>query len=232
MVRFADGTGPGAFDEEQAKAYAAAIDIETEFPHDQAFLDILWQHSRGAALDLGGGAGRYAAWLLEMGLATSVHVIDNSPPMIDECIRRGLPGLSAHVADIETADLGREKYDIALARFVLMHVRELECTLNHIAMSLKEKGTLSVVTNIIDGTATALTTFTEETSRIMKLILQAKGKPIPVSNYVRTQENYTKALQQAGLRMEFSKKYEPKILHLEKEHPGIMLSHLVLVGKK
>jgi hypothetical protein len=55
MVRFADGIGPGAFDEEQAKAYAADIDIETEFPHDQVFLDILWQHSRGAAFDLGVG---------------------------------------------------------------------------------------------------------------------------------------------------------------------------------
>ena len=79
MVRFADGTGPGAFDEEQANAYAAAIDIEIEFLHDQILLDILRQHSRGAALDLGGGNGRYAAWLLKMGLATSVHVIDNSP---------------------------------------------------------------------------------------------------------------------------------------------------------
>jgi ubiquinone/menaquinone biosynthesis C-methylase UbiE len=130
MVRFADGTGPGAFDEEQAKAYAAASDIETEFLHDQVLLKILWQHARGAALDLGGGIGRYAAWLLNMGLATSVHIIDNSPPMIDECLRRGLPGLSAQVGDLETADLGREKYNIALARFALMHIRELEGTLN------------------------------------------------------------------------------------------------------
>jgi ubiquinone/menaquinone biosynthesis C-methylase UbiE len=139
MVRCADGTGPGAFDEEQAHAYAAASDIETEFLHDQVLLDILRQHSRGAALDLGGGTGRYAAWLLNMGLATSVHVIDHSPSMIDECIRRGLPGLSAQVGDIETADLGRDKYDMALARFVLMHIRELKGTLNHIAMSLKDK---------------------------------------------------------------------------------------------
>jgi SAM-dependent methyltransferase len=139
MVRFADGTGPGAFDEEQAKAYAAAIDIETEFPHDQVFLDILWHHSRGAALDLGGGTGRYAAWLLKMGLATSVHVIGNSPPTIDECVRRGLPSLSVQVADIETADLGREKYDIALARFVLMHASALEGATSHFAMSPKEK---------------------------------------------------------------------------------------------
>ena len=113
-----------------------------------------------------------------------------------------------------------------------MHVRDLEGTLNRIAMSLKEKGTLAVVTNIIEGTPTTLTTFIEETSRIMQLILQAKGKPIPVSNYVRTQEEYTKALQHAGLRIEFSETYKPKILRLEKEHPGIMLSHVVLVGKK
>jgi 2-polyprenyl-3-methyl-5-hydroxy-6-metoxy-1,4-benzoquinol methylase len=147
-------------------------------------LDILWHHSRGAALDLGGGTGRYAAWLLEMGLATSVHVIDNSSPMIDECIRRGLPGLRAQVSDIETVDLGREKYDIALARFVLMHVKGLVGTVNHIAMSLKDKGILAIVTNVIEGTPTALTTLVEETSGIMKLILQAKGKPILVSNYV------------------------------------------------
>jgi hypothetical protein len=169
---------------------------------------------------------------LKMGLATSVCVIDNSQLMIDECMKRGLPGLSVQVADIETADLGREKYDMALARFVLMHVRELEGTLNHIAMSLKDKGTLTVVTNIIEGAPTALTTFIEETSRIMKLFLQPKGQPILVSNYVRTQADYTKALQQAGLRIESSKKYEPQILRLEKEYPGIMLSHLVLVGKK
>jgi len=232
MVRFADGTGPGAFDEEQAKAYAAAIDIETEFLHDQVLLEILWQHARGAALDLGGGIGRYAAWLLEMGLATSVHIIDNSPQMIDECLRRRLPALSAQVGDIETADLGREKYNIALARFVLMHVRKLEDTINHIAISLKDKGTLVVVTNIIEGTTTTLTAFTKETSRIMKLILQVKGKPIPVSNYARTQEDYTKVFQQAGLRIEFYETYEPKILRLEKEYPGITLSHLVLTGKK
>jgi hypothetical protein len=82
-----------------------------------------------------------------------------------------------------------------------MHVRELEGTINHMAMSLKEKGMLAIVTNIIEGAPTALTTFIEETSRIMKLTLQAKGKPIPVSNYVRTQEDYTKALQHAGLRI-------------------------------
>jgi hypothetical protein len=99
-------------------------------------------------------------------------------------------------------------------------------------MSLKDKGTLAVVTNVINGTPIALTTFIEETSGIMNLVLQAKGEPVPVSNYVRMQEDYTKALQRAGLRIEFYKKYEPKILRLEKEHPGIMLSHLVLVGKK
>jgi SAM-dependent methyltransferase len=232
MVRFADGTGPGGFDEAQAKAYAAATDIETEFPHDQVFLDILRHHSRGAALDLGGGTGRYAAWLLHMGLVTSAHVIDKSPSMVDECLRRGLSGLSAQVDDIETADLGREKYDIVLARFVLMHVRDLASTLNHIVLSMKDNGTLVVVTNIIDGPSTVMTAFFGERSRVMKLILQAKGSPIPVFNYVRTQEEYTTAFQQAGLYTEFSEAYEPKILHLETEHPGITLSHFVLVGKK
>lgn len=232
MGRLADATGPGAFDEAQAKAYAAAIEIETEFLHDQVFLDILWHHARGAGLDLGGGIGRYAAWLLERGLATSVHVIDNSPPMIDECIGRGVPGLTAQVGDIETADLGRERYDVALARFVLMHIRDLGGTLNRIATSLKDQGTLVVVTNNIDGTSTELATFMEETSSIMKLILQVQGQPIPVANYAHTQEDYTKAFQQAGLSVEFCKTYEPQILRFEQEHSGVTLSHVILLGKK
>ncbi len=211
MGRFADGTGPGVFDEAQAKAYAAAIDIETEFLHDQIFLDILRHHARGAALDLGGGMGRYAAWLLHRGLVTSAHVIDKSPRMIDDCLRRGLPGLSAQVDDIETADLGRAQYDIVLARFVLMHISDIEGTLNHITMSMKDHGTLVVVTNIIEGTSVAMTTFAGETARIMKLILQTKGGPIPVFNYMRTQEEYTKAVQHAGCRIEFCEKYAPQI---------------------
>jgi trans-aconitate methyltransferase len=232
MVRWADDTGPGAFDAEQAHAYAAAMDIETAFPHDHVFLDLLWHHAHGAALDLGGWTGRYAAWLLAMGLAPSVHVIDQSPLMIDACRRRGVPGLSVQVADIETVNLGRQQYDIALARFVLMHVKDLVGTVKHIALSLKEHGILAMVTNVIEGTPTALTAWSEDTSGIMKLLLQAQGKPIRVSNYVRTQEEYTHALQQAGLHIAFQEQYEPKILRFEEEQPGIILSHLVLVGKK
>ena len=63
-----------------------------------------------------------------------------------------MPGLTAHLEDIETADLGREQYDLVLARFVLMHIRALDATLQRIAMSLKETGTLVVVTNVIEGT--------------------------------------------------------------------------------
>jgi hypothetical protein len=113
-----------------------------------------------------------------------------------------------------------------------MHVRDLEATVTHIATSLKDTGALVVVTNIIDGASTELTTFMEETSGIMKLVLQVKGQPIPVANYARTPEDYTKAFQQAGLSMEFFKTYEPKILRFEKAHPGVTLSHVVLLGKK
>ena len=74
MGRLADATGPGAFDEAQAKAYAAAIEIETAFLHDQALLDILGHHARGAGLDLGGGTGRYAAWLLERSCPSSLRI--------------------------------------------------------------------------------------------------------------------------------------------------------------
>ena len=38
------------------------------------------------------------------------------------------------LGDIATTDLGREHYDIVLARFVLMHIKALEDMLQHIAM--------------------------------------------------------------------------------------------------
>ena len=232
MGRLTDHPGPGAFDAVQAHAYAAAMDIETEFPHDQVFLELLRHHARGAALDLGGGTGRYAAWLLTMHLATSAHVIDNSPAMIDACTQRRLPGLTVQLGDIATTDLGREQYETVLARFVLMHVRALAETLHHIAMSLTETGTLVVVTNIVAGTPAAVATFVEETAGIMQLILQVKGQPIAVSNYVHTQDDYIQAFQQAGLRMAFCEQYAPQLLRFEQAHPGITLAHVVLLGKK
>ena len=227
MGRCVDRPGPGAFDAAQAHAYAAAVDIETALPHDHMCLELLRHHARGAVLDLGGGNGRYAAWLLNMHLATSVHVIDNSPPMLDACGRRGCPGLTAQLEDIDTADLGREQYDLVLARFVLMHIRALDATLQQIAMSLTATGTLVVVTNVIEGTP-----FGEGTAGIMRLRLQAQGQAMAVSNYVRTPDDYTKAVRQAGLRMVLYEQYPPKILRFAQAHPGITLSHLVLVGKK
>jgi hypothetical protein len=136
------------------------------------------------------------------------------------------------VADIETADLGRAHYDMALARFVLMHARELAGTLNRIALSLKETGTLAIVTNVVEGAPTALRTFLEELSGIMKLMLQVQGQPIRVANYVRTREEYVKAVRQAGLRLAWCEAYEPNIVRFDQERPGMRLSHLVLVGTK
>jgi hypothetical protein len=112
-----------------------------------------------------------------------------------------------------------------------MHVRELERTLIRIATSLKETGALIMVTNVVEGPDAAMAAFLETNAGIMPLVLQARGNPIPVSNYVRTQDAYTQAFQQAGLNLVFCEKYEPKILRFATEPPGIRLSHLVLVGK-
>jgi hypothetical protein len=99
-------------------------------------------------------------------------------------------------------------------------------------MSLKETGTLVVVTNVIEGPPTAVATFVEETSGIMRLLLQAQGQSMAVFNYVRTPDDYTKAVRQAGLRLEFYETYAPKLLRFAQAHPGITLSHFILVGKK
>jgi trans-aconitate methyltransferase len=232
MGRGADGTRPGAFDEAQAHAYAAAVDIETAFPHDQVFVELLRHHARGAALDLGGGTGRYAAWLLTMHLATSAHVIDHSPAMLAACARRGVPGLTMQLGDIATTDLGRAQYDIVCARFVLMHIPALGDMFHRIAMSLTETGTLVVMTNVIAGPPPAVATYRDDTAGIMQLMLQASGQPIAVSNYVHTQDDYTHACQRAGLRIAFCEPYAPQIVRFEHAHPGVTLAHLILMGRK
>jgi SAM-dependent methyltransferase len=232
MARLTDGTGPGAFGEGQARAYAAASEVETAFPHDRVFLDLLRRHARGAALDLGGGNGRYAAWLLHTGLVTAGRVIDHSPPMVDACRARALPGLSASLGDIEQADLGVDHYDIALARFVLMHVRDLDATLARVVQSLTPAGTLVAVTNVIEGTASALTAFLDATAGVMPLVLRVQGQFIPVLNYARTRDDYETAFRQAGLRVACAQAYAPQILRFADEPPGVTLAHLVLVGRK
>jgi 2-polyprenyl-3-methyl-5-hydroxy-6-metoxy-1,4-benzoquinol methylase len=140
--------------------------------------------------------------------------------------------LTAQLADIETADLGQAQYDLVLARFVLMHISALDATLQHIALSLKATGTLVVVTNVIEGPPPAVATFVEATAGIMRLLLQAPGHAMAVSNYVRTPDDYTTALRQAGLRLAFSETYTPQIVRFAQAYPGITLSHGVLVGKK
>ena len=232
MVRMADGPEPGAFDEAQAQAYAAAGDIETALPHDQVFVALLRQHARGAALDLGGGTGRYAAWLLTRHLVTSAHVIDNSPAMLEACARRGVPGLTTQLGDLATTDLGHAHYDLVLARFVLMHLRALDAMLHQIARSLTATGTLVVVTNVIEGTPTAVAMYKGETAGIMPLVLQAHGQPITVANYVQTQEEYRHACQRAGLRLAFCEQYAPQIVRFAHARPGITLAHLVLMAKQ
>ena len=77
-----------------------------------------------------------------------------------------------------------------------------------------------------------MATFVKATAGIMRLLLQAQGQAMAVSNYVRTPDEYTQALRQAGLRLAFSETYAPKIVRFAQAHPGITLSHCVLVGKK
>jgi hypothetical protein len=99
-------------------------------------------------------------------------------------------------------------------------------------VSMTDHGTLMVVANSFEGTSATMMPCTGEPSRIMKLMLEAKGGPIPVFNYVRTPAAYTNAAQQAGCRIDCCETYAPQIVRLANEQPGVTLSHVVLMGKK
>lgn len=70
-------------------------------------------------LDVGGGTGIYAAWLV--GLGYSVEVIDPTPVHVEHCTRAGL---HAEVGDARHLQRADESYDVVLLLGPLYHLPE------------------------------------------------------------------------------------------------------------
>ena len=83
----------------------------------------------GALLDIGCGAGNYTLRLLEaLPAVRAVTAVDLSQPMLDRARERVLaarPGLAWEdlQGDIRELDIGRERFDFAVAAAVLHHLR-------------------------------------------------------------------------------------------------------------
>lgn len=111
-------------------------------------------------VDIGCGIGSISCWLAEeVGEAGEVVGIDQSEGQIEQARQRaeslGLKNVHFYVATAYKTGLERESFDIAYARFVLMHLREPNTALTEMIALLKPDGTLAVE----DGDFSSLGTY-------------------------------------------------------------------------
>lgn len=110
--------------------------------------------------DIGCGIGSVSCWLArEVGETGEVVGIDRSAAQIEQAQIRaealGLTNVRFHVAAANETGLERESFDMAYARFVLMHLREPNLALTEMMALLKPGGTLAVE----DGDFSSLGTY-------------------------------------------------------------------------
>lgn len=79
-------------------------------------------------LDVGGGSGRYAAWLASLGY--EVHLIDPAPKHVEQALSRSTrqqqPIASMRLGDARTLEQGNSSVDAALLLGPLYHLTERE----------------------------------------------------------------------------------------------------------
>jgi SAM-dependent methyltransferase len=109
---------------------------------DAHSVDVLTRIGVGAGwscLDLGAGAGTIATFLRDqVGPAGQVVAIDKDPRHITD------ERVSVQQADVRTADLGTERFDLVHVRLLLMHLPDREEIVERIARSLRTGGIVVV----------------------------------------------------------------------------------------
>lgn len=103
-------------------------------------------------LDIGCGAGNYTLKLLEQFKGADATLIDLSQPMLDRAKERVGQATAGRVqavqADIREANLGEQRYDVAIAAAVLHHLRsaqEWSAVCDKVFHSLRPGGSFWVV---------------------------------------------------------------------------------------
>ncbi|HZS25006.1 MAG TPA: class I SAM-dependent methyltransferase [Gaiellaceae bacterium] len=99
----------------------------------------------GTALEVGCGRGELAERLLHAGV--DVVALDQSERMVELTRARGVDARVGDVVDLPFAD---GAFDLAVANFMLYHVRELDRALAELARVLRPGGTLIAATNGFD----------------------------------------------------------------------------------
>jgi SAM-dependent methyltransferase len=94
-------------------------------------------------LEVGGGEGELAERIVRE-LGAELVGIDQSQRMVD--IQRG-KGIDARAGDVQELPIGDGTFDLAIAAWMLYHVRDVERALSELARVLEPGGRLVAVTN-------------------------------------------------------------------------------------
>jgi SAM-dependent methyltransferase len=122
-----------------------ALYQETEGPdpRDVAFSAIAELVPR-RVLEVGGGPGELSDRMTRE-LGADVSFVDISPRMVELARARGIA--DARVGDVQDLPFGDGRFDLAVAAWMLFHVRDLDTGLEELARVLKPGGRLVAVTN-------------------------------------------------------------------------------------
>ena len=142
------GQGSAAYFNQEAEKYDAAYDANTPGGYalrvrQQRVLELLGGRG-GKVLDVGCGAGRMAAPLLDLGY--EFWGVDAAPTMIEECRNRYRDTSRVHlsVADAHRIEFDDALFDAVICMGVIDRIQNWESAIAEMARVLKPGGTLIV----------------------------------------------------------------------------------------
>lgn len=124
------------------KARVAAYEGSGPDPRDTV-LAALRGPDRKRVLEVGCGCGELAERIVRE-LGCELVAIDQSERMVERARERGV---DARVGDVQRLDFGAERFDAAVAAWMLYHVPDVDRALAELARVLRPGGTLVAVTN-------------------------------------------------------------------------------------
>ena len=197
------------YNKEKVSRYYEMIgsNIEVRSEDEKYLMDTLPKNLEGkSVLDLGCGNGRYSELFCKFG-AEEVIGLDLSKEMINEAQKRkvenGLKQLELIRADICDIPLAVHSFDLVFSRFSLMYGKNLGSLIEKIALILKDKGLIYILTNIFSINNPNF--FEEIKKEVVPVDLLIGDKKVHFLNYAHTMEEYKNAFVKANLTLEDQK---------------------------